>query len=143
MQRIFRVLLSATVLVPTMSLAAESLRLIERATGETVIHRTASNDALGDLLVFTNPMYDAANKVQVGMSRGSCTRVEVGQWWDCHWTMTLAGGALLAAGPYPDEGDSNFAIVGGTGRYAGARGTIAVHARDAAHENYDFLITLQ
>ncbi|HVW68232.1 MAG TPA: dirigent protein [Steroidobacteraceae bacterium] len=129
--------------VPSGSQAPRSLRLVERATGETVIHRTASNDALGDLLVFANPLYDAANVSQVGTSRGSCTRVEVGHWWDCHWTMALAGGALLVAGPYPDEGDAAFGIVGGTGHYAGARGTITVHARDTAHQSYDFVIALQ
>ena len=129
-------------LIPGFACAGESLRLVERATGETVVHRTTAPDALGDLIVFANPLYDAANKNLKGSSRGVCTRVEVGHWWECHWTMALPGGALLVAGSYPDEGDSVFAIVGGSGRYAGARGTVAVHARDAGHETYDFAIKL-
>ena len=142
MKRVPFALLLAAALAPAVACAGESLRLVERATGETVVHRTSADDALGDLIVFANPLYDAADKRPVGASRGSCTRVEVGRWWDCHWTMTLDGGALLVAGPYPDEGDAVFGIVGGTGRYAGARGTVAVHSRDAAHESYDFVISL-
>jgi allene oxide cyclase len=122
--------------------AAEPLRFVERATGETVLHRGAADDALGDLLVFSNPLYDAADRSAAGASRGYCVRVEVARFWDCRWTMTIAGGTLAVTGAYPDEGDADFAIVGGTGRYAGARGTLTVHARDAAHTSYDFVIRL-
>ena len=127
---------------PWPALAAERLGLVERATGEEVVHRGAA-DAIGDLLVFSNPLYDAADRAAVGASRGYCVRVEVGRWWDCHFTLQLGGGSLLAAGAYPDEGDAEFGIVGGTGRYAGARGALKVHARDAAHSAYDFAVALQ
>jgi hypothetical protein len=122
--------------------AAERIRLVERATGEKVVPLTQAPDALGDLLVFSNPLLDAANVVAVGTSRGYCVRVELGKWWQCQWTMQLAAGALQVAGPYPDDGDAQFTIVGGTGRYAGSRGTLKVHARNAAHSSYDFLVEL-
>ena len=122
--------------------ATERIRLVERATGEKVVPLTHAPDAIGDLLVFSNPLHDAANVTGVGTSRGFCVRVEVGKWWQCQWTMQLAGGALQVAGPYPDEGDCEFAIVGGTGHYAGRRGTLKVHARDAAHSAYDFVVEL-
>ncbi|MBS0394162.1 MAG: dirigent protein [Proteobacteria bacterium] len=135
-------LLLAAVLAAAPAAAGEALRLVEHASGETVLHRTRDADALGDEIVFANPLFDAADRRQVGASRGVCTRVELGAWWDCRFTLTLAHGALLIAGAYPDEGDATFGIVGGTGRYAGARGTLSVHARDAAHSSYDFIAHL-
>ena len=102
----------------------------------------AHGDSLGDLLVFANPLYDAANAKALGTSNGSCVRTVVGKRWQCAWTMTLATGQLQIGGEYPDEGDADFAITGGTGRYAGARGTLHVHARDAGHTSYDFIVSL-
>jgi allene oxide cyclase len=132
-----------TALAPWAARAAERIGLVERATGEQVVHHGPAADALGDLLVFSNPLFDATDRTAAGASRGYCVRVEVGRWWDCHFTLELAAGALLVAGAYPDEGDAEFGIVGGTGRYAGARGTLRVHARDAAHSSYDFAVALQ
>ena len=57
--------------------------------------------------------------------------------------MRLGADELVVAGEYPDEGDADFAITGGTGHRAGARGTLHVHARDAKHTSYDFIVTLQ
>lgn len=122
--------------------AAERLTFIEVASGEKVISHGKAADAMGDLLVFTNPIKSADGKAIVGLSRGSCVRTEVGRWWECSWTMQVPGGTLEASGSYPDEGDSEFAIVGGTGRYVGARGMLKVHARDAAKTSYDFAIDL-
>jgi len=122
--------------------AAEHLRFIEMASGERVVPHGTAADAQGDLLVFTNPIKSADGKAVVGLSRGSCVRTEVGKWWECSWTMQLPGGTLEASGSYPDEGDSEFAILGGTGHYVGARGTLKVHARDAAKTSYDFVIDL-
>jgi hypothetical protein len=124
------------------ALAAESIRLVERATNEHVIDLGAHGDSLGDLLVFANPLHDATNGKALGTSNGSCVRTVVGQRWQCAWTMTLAGGQLQVGGECPDEGDADFAITGGTGRYAGARGTLRVHARDAGHASYDFTVSL-
>ena len=142
-RRIAELLVAAGLLVPWTAWPAEPLRLVERATGEEVVHRGPAADAVGDLLVFANPLYDAGDRRAVGASRGYCVRVEVGRWWECRFTLALAGGTLLVAGSYPDEGDAEFGIEGGTGRYAGARGTLKVHARDAQHSSYDFTVGLR
>ena len=42
--------------------------------GETTIDLGAKGDSLGDLLVFANKVYDAANKTQVGTDQGYCVR---------------------------------------------------------------------
>jgi hypothetical protein len=135
-------ILMAGVLAAGPASAAERLRFVERASDEKVVPVSQAPDAIGDLLVFSNPLYDAADRAAVGTSRGSCVRVELGKWWQCQWTIALARGALEVAGAYPDSGDAEFAIVGGTARYAGARGTLKVHARDAEHSAYDFLVEL-
>lgn len=123
--------------------AAETLHLIEHASNEHVVNAKPAVDALGDQLVFVNPMFDAANQKEVGTSNGSCTRTMVGKTWHCNWMIHLAHGQLAVSGTYPDEGDCDFAVVGGTGRYAGARGVVKVHARDAEHTSYDFTVTLR
>jgi hypothetical protein len=122
--------------------AAEHIHVIEVASNEKVVPHGSAADSLGDLLVFTNPIKSADGKVSIGLDRGYCVRTEVARWWECRWTMQLPGGTLETAGSYPDAGDSEFAIVGGTGRYAGARGTLKLHARDAAKSSYDFVIDL-
>ena len=45
--------------------------------------------------------------------------------WECFWTLVLEKGHLTVEGPFYDTGDSMFAITGGTGGYAGARGEMA------------------
>jgi allene oxide cyclase len=37
-----------------------------------------------------------------------------------------------------DEGDSLFVVTGGTGQYAGAKGSMTLHPRDAKASSYDF-----
>ena len=124
------------------SAARESMHLVEHASGETLVRHGSVPDALGDLLVFSNPLHDANDRAVVGSSRGYCVRTSVGSWWECHWTMQLAGGALVVSGSYPDQGDADFAVIGGTGGYAGARGTVRVHPRNAEHASYDFMVEL-
>lgn len=123
--------------------APAKFTVVERAVAETTLHRGTADDALGDEIVFANPLYDAQNRVEVGASRGFCLRVELGRHWQCSFTLSLREGSLVIEGDYPDEGDAEFAIVGGTGRYVAARGVLRVHARDAAHSAYDFAVDLR
>jgi hypothetical protein len=41
-----------------------------------------------------------------------------------------------------DEGDSLFTVTGGTGKYAGAKGSMKLHSRDAKSTSYDFTYDL-
>lgn len=138
-------LIAASVLAatPLAAGAAETLHLVERASNEHVIDTPPAGDSLGDQLVFVNPMFDAANQKEVGTGNGSCVRTMVGKTWYCNWMIHLAHGQLAVTGTYPDEGDAEFAVVGGTGRYSGARGVLKVHARDAEHTSYDFTVMLR
>ena len=122
--------------------AAERLQVVERATTDTTIDLGAKGDSVGDLLTFANPIYDAANKTQLGTDQGYCVRVVVGKSWECFWTLILTGGQITVEGPFYDSGDSTMVVTGGTGKYAGAKGAMKLHARDAKATAYDFTYDL-
>ncbi len=133
-------LVSLFVAVP--ALAAQKIKLVERPIDEKTIDLGAKGDSIGDLLVFGNPIFDAANKIQLGTDQGFCVRIIVGKSWECNWTLTLKEGQIVIEGPYLDSGDSVFAITGGTGQYAGAKGSMTLHPRDAKSTSYDFTYDL-
>jgi allene oxide cyclase len=120
------------------ALAGEQLQIVERAISDAIVHVGGKDDAAGNLLTFANPVFDAANKKQLGSDQGFCVRVAVAKSWECLWTVTLAGGQITVEGPFLDQGDSLLAVTGGTGKYAGAKGSLKLHARDAKGSAYDF-----
>jgi allene oxide cyclase len=125
------------------ALAAEQLVVVERPVGETTLHTGGGkSDAIGDLLVFANKVYDTANKAQVGTDQGYCVRTVVGKAWECFWTLTLKAGQITVEGPFLDTGDSLMAVTGGSGKYAGAKGSMKLHPRDATPTGYDFTYDL-
>ncbi|HEY6483751.1 MAG TPA: allene oxide cyclase family protein [Steroidobacteraceae bacterium] len=128
------VLATAAVAVP----AAEQIKLVERALTDATLDLGAKGDSVGDLLTFANPVFDAANRVQLGTDQGYCVRMVVGKSWECFWTLRLKDGQITVEGPFDDAGDSMLAITGGTGKYAGAKGEMKLHTRDAKGTAYDF-----
>jgi allene oxide cyclase len=120
----------------------ETLALVERATTDAVTDVGATGDSAGDILTFANDVFDAANETRLGTDNGWCIRTVPGKAWECFWTLTLADGQLTVEGPFLDVGDSTLAVTGGTGRYAGARGEMKLHARDAQGSAYDFTYVL-
>jgi len=124
------------------AVAAEKIQVVERALTDTTIDLGAKGDSVGDLLTFANPIYDAANKTKLGSDQGYCVRVVVGKSWECFWTLLLADGEITVEGPFYDTGDSVMVVTGGTGKYAGAKGAMKLHSRDAKSTSYDFLYEL-
>ena len=124
------------------ALAAERIEVIEHADTDAVLDLGAKGDSVGDLLTFANPIYDAANKTQLGTDQGYCVRVIVGRSWECFWTLLLKGGKITVEGPFYDSGDSLLVVTGGTGKYAGAKGDMKLHARDAKGSSYVFVYEL-
>ncbi len=124
------------------ALAAERIEVIEHADTDAVLDLGAKGDSVGDLLTFANPIYDAANKTQLGTDQGYCVRVIVGRSWECFWTLLLKGGKITVEGPFYDTGDSLLVVTGGTGKYAGAKGDMKHHARDAKGSSYVFVYEL-
>lgn len=123
--------------------AAAALTVVEHATTDAVTDTGASGDSAGDILTFANEVFDADNKASVGADNGWCVRTVPGKAWECFWTLSLKDGQITVEGPFLDAGDSMLAVTGGTGAYAGARGEMKLHARDAKGSEYDFVYTLQ
>jgi len=128
-----------------------TIHVVEHAITDTVgdaDNGTPSPDALGNILAFHNPVYDAANKTQVGMDNGQCTRTIADPHngvWECFWTVILADGQITVEGPYNDNGtDTILAITGGTGRYSEAHGQMRLHARGKPlGSEYDFIYDVE
>jgi Allene oxide cyclase len=137
-----RIAALAAALLAVPAFAAEQIKVVERPIGETTVDLPPKGDSIGDLLVFANGVFDTANKAQVGSDQGFCVRTIVGKSWECIWTLTLKAGQITVEGPFMDEGDSLFAITGGTGKYSGARGSMKLHPRDAKSTSYDFTYDL-
>ena len=137
-----RLCTGAALLAALPAMAAEQISVVERPVGETTIHRNGDRDTVGDLLVFANKVYDAADKLEVGSDQGYCVRTVAGKSWECFWTLILKAGQITVEGPFMDSGDSRLAVTGGTGKYAGARGSLKLHPRDATPTGYDFVYDL-
>ena len=126
----------------TTASAAEHLKIVERPLGETTVDLAAKGDSVGDMLVFANGVFDADNKNSVGSDQGYCVRTVVGKSWECLMTVTLKTGQMTLEGPFSDAGDSLLAVTGGTGKYAGAKGSMKLHPRDPTPTAYDFVFDL-
>jgi len=131
------------VVVHPEAFAAQEIKLVEHATTDAVTDTGASGDSGGDILTFSNEVYDADDKNKVGTDQGICFRTVPGKAWECFWTLTLDKGQLTVEGPFFDSGDSVLAITGGTGEFAGALGEMALSARGTKGDAYNFVYRIK
>ena len=120
----------------------EKLQLVERPTYEITTHVGKSSDGPGDLSTFSNPVFDAANERQIGTDQGFCIRIVPGKTSECFFTLITPAGQITLEGTVQDSGDSLFTVTGGTGSYAGAKGSMRLHPRDARKSSYDYIFDL-
>jgi allene oxide cyclase len=122
---------------------ASGVHVVERATTDVITNGNAKADKLGNVLTFANKVYDASNKNRVGSDEGYCIRVVVGKTWECSWTTFLDSGSLSVQGQFSDAGNTVLAITGGTGAYAGARGTMDLKYHNKKGTAFDFVFHLK
>lgn len=134
--------LTAPLIAVSTVYAGQKLQFVERPTHEITTHVGKGDDNPGDLLTFANPVFDAAYQKQVATDQGFCIRVVPGKSWECFWTLITPVGQITLEGPFLDSGDSHFTVTGGTGKYAGAKGSMTLHPRDAQSSSYDFTYEL-
>lgn len=111
--------------------APVTLTLVEHAIHVTNINRKTSGVSLGDMIIWgPNPLYDAANTTDTGATtQGVCVVFDAAS-DDClaSETIVFADGSTLqiqgiqAGGSAP----STRTVVGGSGKYRGASGTVHV-----------------
>jgi hypothetical protein len=117
-----------------------------KATGKVakaqVIDNAPTGDSPGDLLVFTERLYNARGK-QIGSDAASCVRL-FDQTSLCTGVYKLPGGQihvqLIQPGP---TGTYEQAVVGGTGRFAGARGIVMVAQNASKGDRFTFKVRVK
>lgn len=121
---------------------AETISVVEHAETDATTDTGKAGDSVGDILTFSNKVFDDRNDKQVGTDNGFCLRTVVGEAYECNWTTFLADGQIAAEGPFYDAKDSILTITGGTGAYDGMHGQLKLHARDAKGSEYDFIFEI-
>jgi hypothetical protein len=122
--------------------AGTTVHVVEHAITDTEIPTGGGKDVKGNILTFNNPVFDAADKKQVGHDEGFCTRIAPAQGiWECLWTTFLKGGQMTVQGPFYDTRNSVLSITGGTGAYRRSRGQMVLKTRHGGTE-YDFIFEL-
>jgi allene oxide cyclase len=122
--------------------AGMTVHVVEHAITDTEIPTGGGKDVKGNILTFNNPVFNAADKKQVGHDEGFCTRIDPTQGiWECLWTTFLKNGQLTVEGPFYDSRNSVLSITGGTGVYRKSRGEMILKSRNGGKE-YDFIFKL-
>jgi allene oxide cyclase len=118
------------------------IHVIEHATTDSISNQGGGpGDAVGNILTFSNPVFDADDSAQVGSDQGYCVRLVLGESWECVLTTLLARGQITVEGPFYDTRDSVLAVTGGTGAYANVRGSMELRSRAGGTE-FDFIFHL-
>ena len=114
-----------------------TISVVEHATTDAVTNGTGDNP--GNILTFANDVFNRADTQKVGTDQGSCTRIVVGESWECTWTTFLPAGQITVEGPFYDTSDSVLAITGGTGAYRNARGLMELKYHNPEGTKFDFV----
>jgi allene oxide cyclase len=122
--------------------AGTTVHVVEHAITDTEIPSGGGKDVKGNILTFNNPVFNRADKKQVGHDEGFCTRIAPKQGiWECLWTTFVKGGQITVQGPFYDTRNSVLSITGGTGAYRNSRGQMRLLSRNGGKE-YDFIFKL-
>jgi len=107
----------------TASTRVAFLRFYERP-GKTTSVDKVPRGKMGDVFLYSNPIFDRQG-TRVGTDHGVCTMLSSRQ-SQCNATLTLPKGQIVTLGLHGPETQEKYeaAVIGGTGAYAAARGTL-------------------
>jgi len=116
--------------------------LTEVVSTPTLISVVNNNiDSVGDYRVYNNLLFLPGGYV-VGDEKGICVRTKTMVMWDCEYVVSFLTYQLIIQGSVPDGANTTeFAIVGGIGQFAGARGEVTWVAGSSGN-NMTFEINL-
>jgi hypothetical protein len=109
--------------------SARTITLLELSnkTRLTYVDNAKHGPSAGDIIDFIIPVVDPATRKRLGDASATCSVLRFRKSSEptqiCHGIFTLADGAIVVSGLLGPKG-VQFAVVGGTGAYAGARGTM-------------------
>lgn len=109
------------------SAGVASLRFYERPGPMHVVDHAplGKKRTAGDVVLYANPVFDR-HGTRVGTDQGICTMINATQ-SQCDATLALPKGQLVTHGLQGGKAAFEVAVVGGTGAYAGAKGTLTSH----------------
>ena len=115
------------------------LRFYERPGPRTTIDKVPRGK-MGDIFLYSNPVFDRQG-TRVGTDQGVCTMLNARQ-SQCNATLTLPKGQIVTIGLHGPEPETRYeaAVIGGTGAYAAARGTLV--SRPIKDGGWTILISL-
>jgi hypothetical protein len=120
----------ATPVIPIIGEDSTIFTLVERPEQVTILDLGAPGKSAGDVTVWgPNPLYDEANAVDTGaLTHGSCISLNTAGDNHCMETVLFADGSTLdIQGIQHGSGEPSLTtIVGGSGTYRGATGTVVV-----------------
>lgn len=121
---------AAVVAVAAQGKSTSTLTFVTKQQSLTQIDVGKKGFSVGDSFIFSEQLL--ANGKQAGHDRIICTHVANARTGgdSCTGTVMLAGGTIQLAG-VSAEGPFTVAVVGGTGTYAGARGSARVSSGGA------------
>jgi hypothetical protein len=122
-----------------------TVRFVEREGSMTNIDGGPKGTSVGDSVVFSRPLLARSDNKRIGTLRVVCVTTQPKTFTiECHGTYFLPGGTIEAQAGLKDERSPtlHIAVVGGTGKYAGARGAIASVSRKGSASLIDDTITL-
>jgi hypothetical protein len=133
-------LAASLLLVPLIGGAAgrqstRTIRLFSRETGQTKIDLGRHGNSPGDLEIATDRLYRANGRgAPIGRDEATFTSF-TGDVSDVSGTFTLPDGTIVVGGSVRFGAPIVVAVLGGTGAYAGARGTLELRSQGehAAH----------
>jgi hypothetical protein len=88
---------------------------------DTILAADSTQLSLGDRFILSDRLL--ANGTEVGHTSGLCTITDAAGEAICNVVFALPGGTIAAQFVNAPPPEKVFAIIGGTGRYQGARGT--------------------
>lgn len=109
------------------SAGVASLRFYERPGPTHVVDNAprGKTRTAGDVVLYANPVFDR-HGTRVGTDQGICTMINARQ-SQCDATLALPKGQLVTHGLQGVGSGYEVAVLGGTGAYAGAKGTMTSH----------------
>jgi hypothetical protein len=115
--------------------------LIGKIASAHVVDNDPSGASAGDVLIFSQTLFNRSGDREVGSSRGMCTRTSAPEGDSlCEGSFLLKRGQITIQGVDPPETVTRHPLVvtGGSGRYRGVRGAITVHHVSPVEDRLDF-----